>query len=152
MRRTELARPKPNAGFTLLELMIVVAVIGILASIAYPMYSDYVTRGRLVDGATKLGDYRTQMEKYFMDNRSYLNGAACGAPLPAVAANDNFTIACVAAAGPPQTYTVTATGIAGRGMGGFTLTVNQANVKASAGPAGNYTNATCWALRKNGSC
>lgn len=152
MRRTELASPASVAGFTMIELMIVVVVIGILAAIAVPLYGDSVTRGKIIDGTTKLGDYRTQMEKYFMDNRTYLNGAACGAPLPAVAGNDSFTVSCVAAAGPPQTYTVTATGIAARGMSGFTLTVNQANAKTSAGPGGKYTNATCWAVRKDGSC
>lgn len=154
MLRTTVARPKLTAGFTLLELMIVVAVIGILASIAYPMYGDAVTRSRITDGTTKLGDYRTQMEKYFMDNRSYLNGAACGAPLPVPSGNDNFTIACVAAAGPPQTYTVTATGIAARGMGGFRYSVDQANVKLTLGLKAGWAGvgSTCWVLRKDGSC
>ncbi len=62
-------------GFTLIELMVTVAIMGILAAIAVPMYSDYVTRGRIIDGTSKMGDIRTQMEKYFMDNRTYVNGA-----------------------------------------------------------------------------
>jgi len=116
------------------------------------MYGDYVTRGKIVDGTTKLGNFRTQMEKYFMDNRTYLNGAACGVPNPALQVDEYFQVTCVAAAGPPQTYTITATGVAARGMGGFTYTVNQANAKTSSGPAGTYTNVACWAIRKNGSC
>ena len=154
MRSNDPARPACIAGFTLLELMIAVAVIGILASIAYPMYADYVTRSRIVDGTTKLGDYRTQMEKYFMDNRSYLNAGACGAALPAVSGNDNFTLACVAAAGPPPTYTVTATGIAARGMAGFSYSVDQANLKTTVSVPAAWSGggSTCWVLRKDGSC
>ena len=111
MSHTRHAGPSSNAGFTLIELMIVVVVIGILAAIAVPLYGDSVTRSKIIDGTTKLGDFRTQMEKYFMDNRTYINGAACGVPNPAVAANDNFQITCAALPGPPETYTVTATGI-----------------------------------------
>ena len=97
MSRTRHAGPPSNAGFTLIELMIAVVVIGILAAIAIPLYGDSVTRSKIIDGTTKLGDFRTQMEKYFMDNRTYINGAACGVPNPAVAANDNFQITCVSA-------------------------------------------------------
>ena len=92
------------------------------------------------------------MDKYFMDNRTYLNGANCGIPNPAVGPNDNFTITCVPAAGPPQTFLVTGTGLAAKGMTGFTYTVDQANAKTSAGPGGKYTNGACWALRSDGSC
>lgn len=142
----------PATGFTLLELMMVVAVVAILAAIAIPNYSAFVTRSKIVDGTVKLGDFKTQMDKYFMDNRTYLNGANCGIPNPAVGANDNFAITCVAAAGPPQTFLVTGTGLAARGMTGFTYTVDQSNAKTSAGPGGKYTNGACWALRSDGSC
>jgi type IV pilus assembly protein PilE len=152
MRTSRFAGSRSAAGFTLIELMIVVAVMGILAAIAIPIYGDYVTRSKIIDGTTKLGDYRTQMEKYFMDNRTYLNGAACGPALPLATGNDEFTISCVAAVGPPQTYTVTATGIPARGMSGFKYTVDQANAKTSTGPGGKYTSPNCWAVRKDGSC
>jgi len=152
MYRIRNAGPAAAGGYTLIELMVVVAIIGILASIAYPMYSDYVTRSRLIDGTIKLGDFRTQLEKFFMDNRTYLNAGACGVANPALAANDSFRITCAAVAGPPETYLVTATGLAAKSMTGFLLTVNQANAKTSTGPGGNYTNGGCWAVRKDGSC
>jgi type IV pilus assembly protein PilE len=154
MRRTRFAGTHV-AGFTLIELMITVAVIAILAAIAIPQYSDYVTRGKIIGATTRLGDIRTQMEKYFMDNRSYVNGAACGVQATAIAGYNadpasDFVITCP---GPTATtYTLVATGIAARGMNGFTFTVDQNNNKASAGPAGKYTNAGCWAIRKDGSC
>ncbi len=151
MRISRFAGRPSVAGFTLIELMITVAVIAILAAIAIPAYSDYVTRSKITDATTKLGDFRTQMEKYFMDNRTYLNGAACGVPDPVAGGSDNFAITC---GGPATatTYTITATGIAARGMGGFVYTVDQANVKNSTGPAGWSPGVGCWALRKDGSC
>jgi type IV pilus assembly protein PilE len=153
MHRSHLAAVRSSAGFTLLELMIVVAVIGILATIAYPMYGDYVTRGQITDGITKLGNFRTQMEKFYMDNRTYQGGGpgGCGVLDPAVAADDYFRIQCRAFAGPPETYLVTGTGVKG-GVAGFVYTINQANAKTSTGTGGKYTNGACWALRKDGTC
>lgn len=154
MRIARFVGRRTSTGFTLIELMVTVAIMGILAAIAIPMYGDSVTRGRIVDGTSKMGDIRTQMEKYFMDNRTYLNGAACGAQPSIVAYNADpsaaFTISCPAPTA--TTYTIQAVGNPAKGMSGFTYTVDQANLKTSAGPGGKYTSAGCWALRKDGSC
>lgn len=152
MSSTQIAAPSSNAGFTLIELMVTVAIIGILAAIAIPFYGDAVTRGKIIDGTTKMGDYRTQMEKYFMDNRTYILAGKCAATIAPATGNDDFTLACVPNAGPPETYAITATGIPARGMTGFVYTVDQSNAKTSAGPGGKYTNANCWALKKTGTC
>ncbi len=70
-----------NAGFTLLELMIVVAIIAILAAVALPSYRDYVLRGNLVDGTQQLAAYRAQMEQYYQDARTYADsGTAYKSP------------------------------------------------------------------------
>ena len=74
-----------SAGFTLIEMMIVVAIVGILAAIALPAYNESVMRSRLIDAQTKLGDLRILMERYFMDNRTYVAGGVCGVSAVAMA-------------------------------------------------------------------
>ena len=58
-------------GFTLLELLITVAIISMLASLAYPSYLDYLTRIRRSDGQTTLLELANQMEQYFSTNNTY---------------------------------------------------------------------------------
>ena len=143
------------AGFTLIEVMITVAIVGILASIALPAYWDSVTRSKIIDGTTKLGDFRAQLEKWFLDNRTYqavpAAGTTCGVANPVAGASDAFAITCVA--GTAFSYTITATGRPAAGMSAlFVYTVDQANQKTSTGPSGWAGNGTCWAVRKDGSC
>lgn len=137
-------------GFTLLEVMIVVAIVAILAAIALPNYSEYVKRGKIIEATSALGDVRTRYEQYFLDNRTYLGG--CAVIKPAVAPRVRaFDIDC--SGETASTYTGTATGKPAEGMeAAFVYTIDQANAKTSAGPAGTYTSAFCWATRKDGSC
>lgn len=62
---------KRAAGFTLVELMIVVAIIGILAAIAYPSYIDSVRKGKRADGRAALTSLLQQQERYFTQNNTY---------------------------------------------------------------------------------
>ena len=142
---------KRASGFTLIEIMIVVAIVGILAAIAVPQYSDYVTRGALVEAHAGLADFRVRREQFYQDNRTYLGAGlgGCGAAAPATATH--FDFAC---AGAAQTYVVTATG-KGRAAG-FVMTLNEQNTRQttatkSGWEPGGSVPANCWVVRK-GSC
>lgn len=63
---------KNNKGFTLIEVMIVVAIIGILAAIAYPSYDEYVKRGNRTEGQAFLSDVAARQERYFSQNNAYI--------------------------------------------------------------------------------
>jgi len=104
-------------GVTLIEVMIVVVIVGILAAVAIPAYNDYVTRSRRSDAFTALETVRAAQEMFRAETGAYRNAADFDAGLlagcnPNMAGN-NYTISVVAAAGPPPTFTVTATATAG---------------------------------------
>ena len=142
-------------GFTLIEVMVTVAIVAILAAIAVPSYSEYVRRARITEAISRLADMHVKMERYFQDNRSYNPpGPAilpCNpgtvAPLPG--ATNNFTFACGGLGA--NTYLVTATGI--NAMAGFTYTLDQANNRATPNvPPGWAPSGVCWVLKRDGSC
>ena len=131
-------------GFTLVELMIVVVVIGILSSIAVPAYTDYVKRGKAAEATSTLADMRIKMEQFFQDNRTYIGG-----PCTPTSTVQFFTYSC--SSGPSATaYILQAAGNASESMNSFNFTVDQGNAKTSTfdGTVG----ATCWLTKKGGTC
>lgn len=149
-----------QTGFNLIELMLVVAVIGILASIAVPAYTDYVLRGKLVEASAQLSDMRVKLEQSFQDNRNYgSTAAACGVAVPAVPNVKYFTYTCTWRTGiapaktsdnSSQSFLVKATGIAATPTAGFVYTLDQDNAKTSVTPWGN--GASCWVMKKGETC
>ena len=92
-------------GFTLIELMITVVVVGVLTAIALPSYTGYLARGRITDTVATLSDYRVKMEQFFQDNRNYgAAGASCAAATgaPALPVSQYFTYTCTVGAGTPS--------------------------------------------------
>jgi type IV pilus assembly protein PilE len=139
-------------GFTLIEVLVVVAIVGILAAIALPSYSDYVRRSKIIEATSGLSDMRTRYEQYFLDNRTYVGG--CAVIQPKVAPlSKAFTIDCTTVAETATSYTGTATGKAAEGMGSFGYTINQNNVKTTSGTGPwSKTSGACWVTRKDGTC
>lgn len=128
-------------GFTLIELMIVVAVIAIIAAIALPSYDESVKRGKRSDGKAYLLDLASQQETFYAQNLSYANSITAAAQLntSATSTESHYTLAlsvlpagCSAAGTKCRTFTLTATP-AFTDAKCTTLTYNNAGLKGNTG-------------------
>lgn len=142
-------------GFTLIELMITIAIIAVLAAVALPSYTDYVTRSKLTEAHSFLADLRVKMEQRFQDARSYAGGP-CAPTGPSAAQVKYFAFSCV---GVPDatTFVVQAAGLAD--LDGIVFTVNESNVRTTAVTGGSKmatkgyaANGACWVTKKAGQC
>jgi len=127
-------------GFTLIEIMIVVAIIGIIAAVAIPSYTDYVRQGRAAEATATLANLRVQMEQCYQDTRDYTQCAASCAP-----ANGGtfFTYACGSL--NQDDYQLAATGVGD--MASFSFDIDEANNKNST--FHNTVGTGCWLTSKS---
>ncbi len=123
------------AGFTLIELMIVVAIIAIIAAIGYPAYGNYVIRGKRSEGRSTLLDAAALLERYYSDNNQYAALATVG--IASTSENGHYNITQESLANSNQTYTLRATPTFTDGDCGY-LEITQAGDKTS------ESGTTCW--------
>lgn len=141
-------RNATTRGFTLIEAMIVVAIIAVLSMIAMPSYRAYVIRGQIPEATSRLASKQVQMEQHFQDARTYAGGSACTAD---TAASKYFDFSCTTpdAAG----YTMSAVGKGS--MAGFSYTINQTGTKTTGAVPGGWALPSpnnCWITKKGGLC
>ncbi|XZG70508.1 type IV pilin protein [Chitinibacteraceae bacterium HSL-7] len=153
---TRFQRTAKQRGFTLIELMIVIAIISILAAIAIPAYSGYVERAQLTEAQSLLTDMRSRMEQYYNDNRSYgytdgngnCSKSAAGATSVvnfASAEAKYFTYSC-AVSDTGQGYTITATGALSHAAG-YIFNIDESGAKGTTKYKGSTVNKACWLIR-----
>ena len=121
-------------GFTLLEMLIDVAIAGILASVAYPQYTEYVKRAARSDAMVLLLDAANKQEQYYADNRSYADDLSL-INVPSTSENGYFTIT-VEVPDTGTSFKITATAASGAVAGDTacsTFTITDTGVKGSTG-------------------
>jgi type IV pilus assembly protein PilE len=135
------------SGFTLIEVMIAVAVVGILTAIAVPSYTNYVLRARLTEAFSALSATQPNAEQFWANNRTYVAAGTATFPLPANTTNFSYSLSNASS----SAYTVTATGAGS--VSDFVFTIDQNGARATTGaPSGWTTNANCWIDRKPSQC
>jgi len=139
-------------GFTLLEVMITVAVIGILAAVALPSYNDYIRRGQQVEAFNALSDFRAKMEQYYQDNRNYGSGTcasdATASSWNGFTATEYFTFACSSPDNTWQTFHIAATGRSGQ-VNGDVYAIDQNGNRTTTHFKGAAVSASCWLTRSS---
>ena len=103
--------PVSSRGFTLIELMVVAAIVAILAAIAYPSYQQYVIRGKRSAAQAQMMDIANRQQQYLLANRSYASKTQLesgGYDLPSEVSS-NYGYSITVGSGTPPTFTITST-------------------------------------------
>lgn len=141
MPRSPLPFRRRGAGFTLIELMIAVAVVAILASVAMPSYAEYVRRAKVPVVLVQLTMFYTRMEQRFQDTRNYGSGNACAiAPDPTT----NFSMSC-RSSDDGRGFIATATGQGT--LAGYTYTIDQDGRQRTLSHPKGVPTGDCWSLK-----
>jgi type IV pilus assembly protein PilE len=146
------AMSSKHSGFTLIELMVAVAIVSILAAIALPAYTNYLKRGRIPEATANLATKRVKMEQFYQDSRTYVGAAAGNAD---TTTSKYFDFSAINGGTDTRSATGYTLYAVGKGsMAGFTFSVDQSNAKASTvtGVSGWSGNATCWITTTGGQC
>ena len=138
--------------------MIAVAIVGILAAVAYPSYRDHIVRGHLVDGTNALVTFQANMERHYQDNRTYnsytLGGTTFTSPcLVTDAAPRTFGKFVVTCSTAPSDTAYVLQAVGSGPAAGFTYRIDQVgNASTFAAPSGYGTCATQWIVKRGQAC
>ena len=150
--RNPVRLPARGAGFTLIELMITVAIVGILAAVALPQYKQYSLRGKVSEAFNQLSSCSVALGQFYQDNRTYVNGPCSGSSAGTTVSTPNFTYAFTASSA--TSYTLQAAGSTSS-VTGFTFTLQDDGTRkttATSSSSGWPTSTTCWVSSRSGSC
>ena len=136
---------KKIAGFSLIELMIALAIASLLATVALPAYRDHMIRSAIPQATSGLSLFAMRMEEYYQDNRTYANGSNCGAATPV---REKFRFSCVTASAG-QSYVLTAVGISGD-LTAFSYTLDETGAARTVAlpTAWGDVPLNCWIIKK----
>jgi len=118
-------------GFTLIEVLIVVIILGILATIAIPQFSNMVKRARLAEAWTNLAAIRTAQSVYYLDEDAYASAIGDLSDLQLMNPGTNFDYAVGHIGGDDETYNATATGVAGTAFDNISAWMSQDGANGS---------------------
>ena len=141
-------------GFSLIELLTAIVIVAILASIAIPTYTSQVRKSRRTEARTALLDLASREERLFSTTNTYSNlpadvgYGATGSTFPMAIGSGYYNVSVTVAAGPPATFTVTATPVSGKGQDKdkqcASFSVDQAGRQTSTDSSSNDSSTTCW--------
>jgi type IV pilus assembly protein PilE len=131
-------------GFTLIELMVVILIVGILSGIAYPSYLDYIQKSRRAEAQSTLIDLASRQEMYYLDHHEYATNLSSDLGMsanPLITVNGYYSIQ-TSSATPTIGFVLTATAIAQQSDDSdcATLSINESQKKT----ATNANSTNCW--------
>jgi type IV pilus assembly protein PilE len=130
-----------SRGFTLIEVMVTLAILAIVTAVALPSYTAYVQRSRVPAALDGLASYYTRMEQRFQDVGSYDNAGACAVAVPTANA---FTFTCATSNGG-RNFVATATG-SGQ-MAGYAYTIDHNGARVTTAHPKGTPSGNCWSTK-----
>lgn len=133
-----------QSGFTLMELVIAIAIIGILSALAVPGYYSYVHKATRTDATSELLIDAAKMEQYYSQNNTYAGATLANIQANATTTNGTYAIALSNLSATTYTITATATGSQLGDSNCRTFVINESGTRTATNSSGGDSTALCW--------